>query len=386
MKLPKTVFWLGVVSLATDASSDLIYPLLPAFLASIGAGPAFLGVIEGTAEAVSSLLKLVSGRLADRGARKPLVLGGYALSSLTRPLMAFAWNGWAALGVRLLDRVGKGLRSSPRDALLGDATTPDQRGRAFGFHRAMDNAGAVIGPLIGMGLVALGVSLKNIFLLAAAPAAIAVVTIVFAVKETPREPKPVAHTGEEPRAQLPPRSYGYFLALALFSLGNASDAFLLLRAQKLGVTIALIPALWLTHNAVKALLGTTGGALSDRLGRKRLIVAGWALYALVYLGFGQASEAWHIWGLFVAYGLYYALVEGGERALVADLVPAAARGRAFGAYYAVVGLAALPASLGFGLVVEKIGPRTAFGISAALAGAGALALAIFVPEPKRNRL
>ncbi len=394
-RLPRAVFWLGVVSLATDASSEMIYPLLPLFLVSVlGAGQEFVGAIEGAAEALASLLKLVSGRLADRARRKkPLTIFGYGISSTVRPLVGLATAPWMVLAIRLTDRVGKGLRSSPRDALIADATPADRRGRAFGFHRAMDNTGAMIGPAIATALLVWGhLTLRTIFLLAIVPGVVAMIALVGGVRERAREPSPPPSPGAAPDPAALLRAHPrtneralapYLAALTLFALGNASDAFLLLRAQALGVAAGLIPALWLLHNAVKAALSTKGGALSDRLGRRRLILCGWVVYGLTYLGFGLAHSAWQIWILFCVYGIYYSLVEGTEKALVVDLVGPSFRGRAFGLYYAVVGLAALPASLGFGWLADHYGALVPFSVSAALALSAAVLLWWRVAEPAR---
>jgi MFS family permease len=385
--LPRAVLWLGVVSLATDAASEMIYPLLPMFLTTVlGAGAGFVGLIEGAAEATASLLKLYSGRLADRSPRrKPLAVLGYGVSSALRPLAAFATAPWMILAVRVGDRVGKGIRSSPRDALLADVTPPDQRGRAFGFHRAMDNAGAVIGPITASLLIFGHVPLRTVFFLAAIPGLLAMVALIGGVREP--EPLPKANGADAAAAPAPPsRGFGaYLVALALFAMGNSTDAFLLLRAQSMGVDATLIPILWMMHSAVRASLSTLGGALSDRLGRRRLIITGWCLYALCYFGFGVADQAWQAWALFGVYGLYYSLVEGTEKALVVDLVGARGRGLAFGRYYAVIGFAALPASIGFGIAIERFGPRLPFTIAAGLAMAAALVLAQWVPEPRPAR-
>jgi MFS family permease len=392
-KLPHTVIWLGIVSLATDASSDMIYPLLPLFLTTVlGAGPQALGAIEGAAEATASLLKYVSGRLADRRrAKKPLTVLGYGISSVVRPLAGLATAPWMILAVRLADRVGKGVRSSPRDAILAEVTPQSERGRAYGFHRAMDNAGAVVGPAVATVLLAVGhLPLRTVFLIAAIPGAIAMLSLVAGVKEPERESvngngNANANVNVNVKANDPPGLERYLFALATFSLGNASDAFLLLRARQLGVAAALIPLLWMLHNAVKALLSTAGGALSDRLGRRRVIVAGWLVYGFSYLGFGLATETWHAWALMALYGVYYALTEGSEKAMVADLAPVGRRGRAFGAYYGVVGVAALPASFGFGLAAERFGAQVPFMAAAGLALAAAGLLAVLVPDPRPAR-
>jgi MFS family permease len=367
----------------------MIYPLLPGFLSDVLHAPrTFIGAVEGAAEATASLLKLVSGRLADRmHRRKPLTVFGYGISSAIRPLIGLALQPWHVLLARVGDRVGKGLRSSPRDALIADGTPPGERGRAYGFHQAMDNAGALIGPLVATALLALGLTLRNVFLLAAIPGAMAMAALIGGVREPARPAKPAAQDASP--AHISPANIShtrssltrYLVAVSLFALGNSSDAFLLLRAQQCGVVLALIPMLWMAHNATKAALSTWAGALSDRLGRRRIIIGGWAVYGLVYLAFGQATRAWHIWGLFILYGLYYALTEGTEKALIADLAPAGARGRAFGWYNGLVGLMALPASLGFGALADRYGAPLAFTVSAGLALVASLWLALLVPVP-----
>lgn len=402
-KLPQVVVWLGIVSLLTDVGTEMIYPLLPLFLSSILHAPkTFIGAVEGAAEATASLLKLVSGRLADRlDERKPLTVLGYGISSAIRPLIGLALAPWHVLAARVGDRVGKGLRGSPRDAIIADGTPPESRGRAYGFHQAMDNAGAIVGPLVATGLIALGVGLRNVFLLTAVPGALAMVALVFGVREpakkdaaekdaaekkdaTPRDAAPGSReTSSQSLVQL-------LVAVSLFALGNSSDAFLLLRAQSCGVAVALVPLLWMAHNATKAALSTWGGALSDRTdrfgGRRRVIIIGWLVYALVYLAFGIATRAWQMWALFVAYGVYYALTEGAQKALVADVADPKFRGRAFGWFNAITGVMALPASLGFGAVADKFGARVAFTASAALSLAACLWLALLVrprPQPAR---
>ena len=383
-RLPSIVVWFGVVSLLTDAATEMIYPLLPAFLADVLHAPrAFIGAVEGAADATASLLKLVSGRISDRmRRRKPLTVLGYGISSAVRPLVGLALAPWHVLAVRVGDRVGKGLRSSPRDAILGDSTPPAIRGRAYGFHQAMDNAGAIVGPVVATALLAAGLAMRRIFLLAAIPGALAMTALVFGVREPSAREEKRATTGAPLDRPTRRALVRYLAAVALFGLGNSSDAFLLLRAQQLGIAVALVPLLWMAHNGTKTLLSTWGGGLSDRLGRRRVIVAGWLLYALTYLAFGYATRAWHMWALFVFYGLYYSLVEGTEKALVADLVPAGGRGRAFGWFHAVVGLAALPASIGFGAIADHFGARVAFTVSAALAALASLWLALLVqPAP-----
>jgi MFS family permease len=375
-RLPRTVVALGLVSLFTDASSEMIVPLLPAFLAALGASGTMMGLIDGVAETTSALLKLASGLFADRvRRRKPLVVAGYGLASVARPLVAIAQTPMHVLGIRFVDRIGKGVRTSPRDALIAEAATPEQRGAAYGFHRAMDHTGALIGPLVAFTLMWLGLGHRSVFALAAIPAAAAVFTLVAFVKEVPRElpssDVPKARVVHEP---LPAALRRYLGVLAVFTLASSTDFFLLLRAHELGVPDAHAPLLWALLHLVKSTLSTPLGALSDRLPRRRLILAGWLVYALVYGAFGLASAPWHIWLLFLVYGLYAAACEGAEKALVADLAPQAARGRAFGWFNFTVGMCALPASLGFGAIWDHVGHAAAFYTGAGLAAVAALGL------------
>lgn len=380
--LPRTVKALGLVSLLTDASSEMIYPLLPAFLTgTLRAGPAFLGLVEGLAEAAASLLKVVSGWWSDRlRRRKPLVVAGYALSSLARPLTALAGAPWHVLAIRVTDRIGKGVRGAPRDALVADATPLRERGRAYGLQRAMDHAGAVVGPLLAAALLGAGLELRVVFALAALPALASLAVLVAGVREEVRSPRGSAvGTGGAGAAPLPASFLRYLAVLALFTLGNSSDVFLILRAQETGVSLAAIPLLWTIHHVVKAALSTLGGALSDRAGRRTAIVAGWAVYAASYAGFAAASRPLEIWALFAIYGLFHALTEGPERALVADLVDSAAQGRAFGLYHAVTGGMLLPASLLTGGLWQVLGAPAALSVGAVLAGAAAVGLRFVVP-------
>jgi MFS family permease len=382
--LHRNVKALGVVSLLTDASSEMIYPLLPAFLTgSLRAGPALLGVIEGLAETLAALVKIVSGRVSDRLPwRKPLVVAGYGLSSLARPLVALAVSPAHVLAVRLADRLGKGVRGAPRDALLAEVAPPSQRGRAYGFHRAMDHAGAMVGPLLASTVLLFTEDLRLVFAAAAVPAALAMAALVFGVREKRRAlAAPPAPDRTRSAAPLGSGLRRYLVVLAVFTLGNSSDAFLLLRAQETGLPVALIPALWAWHHLVKAGGSTWGGTLSDRLGRKRLILLGWAVYGLSYAGFAAAGSPLVIFGLFALYGVFHALTEGPERALVADLSGPEVRGRAFGLFHAVTGAALLPASLLTGLLWQRFGAPAALGTGAALAVAAALGLHLLVPEP-----
>lgn len=395
-KLPRNVFAIGLVSLLNDASSEIIYPLLPVFLSlTLGASPAAIGLIEGAAESVSSLLKLFAGYFSDRlGKRKAIVVIGYSLANLMRPLLAFATNWHQVLAIRLADRVGKGIRTAPRDAMIADSVPLQQRGIAFGFHRAMDHTGAVIGPLVGYLLVFLIAANRNaptardfnkIFLWASLPALGAVLVAAFFLRESKRKTPGVVVAGGPPRLSL--RGFDgnfkrFLLLVALFTLSNSSDAFLLLRAQAAGVAVVTIPLLWAALHASKVLSSLLGGDLSDRLGRRRLIVAGWTLYAAVYAGFAFVTQGISVWILFLIYGIYFGLTEGAEKALVADLVRPEQRGTAYGLYNLAFSVTVLPASLLMGAVWKWFGPTTAFLMSAVLGGTAALLLLALVRAPK----
>ena len=378
MRLPRTVIALGAVSLLTDLSSEMIYPLLPVFLSTVlGAGPLAIGAIEGAAESVAAMLKLASGWWSDRlPRRKPLVIVGYGIASIVRPLVGLANGVGQVLAIRLADRAGKGIRGAPRDALIADAVDPSQRGRAYGFHRAADHTGAVAGPIVAYSLLTwTDVSLRTVFLLAAIPAAAAMIVLLVGVKESARDVTK-SKAPSLKRSGLDRKFWAYLGVLLLFTLGNSTDALLILRANELGVSIALVPVLWAVLHVVKAVSSTPGGVLSDRLGRRPLIIGGWLVYAAVYLGFAFASEMWHAWALFIVYGLYFGMTEGVEKALVADLVPSNVRGAAFGWYNLTIGLAALPASLIFGGLWQISGATTAFMFGASLALVAAVGLAL----------
>ena len=375
-RLPRTVVLFGFTSLFTDIGTEMIFPLLPVFLTeTLGAGAAYLGLVEGAADTVSSLLKLLSGILADRaGARKPLVLFGYGLASAVRPFVALATRPWHVLAVRVGDRVGKGLRGSPRDAMIADAAG-DRAGRAFGFHQAMDNVGAVIGPLLGTALIGLSLSIRSVFWVAVIPGFVATL-LVFFVREPTRPSPEHAPLLSSPRARIMTKPLGsYLVILGLFSLGNSSDAFLLLRARALGLSTAQIPILWAALNASKVIWAYLGGNAADRVPRVRLVATGWGIFSIVYLGLGHATRPWHVWALFIVYGVFYGLTEPVEKALVKDLVPPEHRGRAYGAYNFVVGVTALPASLLMGGVWHVWGPTAALDIGASL---GVLSMALLV--------
>ena len=374
--LPRSVWLLGFISFMNDAASEMIYPLLPLFVVgTLGAGPRVLGMIEGLAEAVSSLLKLASGIWADRTRRaKPFVVAGYGVAGLARTLIAAATGWWFVLLCRLADRMGKGLRSSPRDAMLGRSVEAGQRGLAFGFHRAMDNAGAVVGPLVAAALLGMGMELRTVFWCAAVPA-----VIVFMATLQLREPEAEAMV-EVPRfnwhlRDFPPEFRRYLLVLGLFMLGNSSNLFLLMRVRELGLPQAQIPLLWAVMSGVAAIFLTPLSALSDRFGRRRLIITGWIGYAAIYLVLGWGGlKPWSVWLLFIAYGLFIAATEGAEKALVADFVPRSQLGTAFGWYHLTLGITLLPASLLFGSLWESISAfiAFAFGAGCALLAAGLL--------------
>lgn len=395
-RLPRNVFAISLVSLLNDASSEIIYPLLPIFLSlTLGASPGIVGIIEGAAESISSLLKLFSGYFSDRrGKRKGFVVLGYSLASFARPLLAFATSWYQVLAIRVTDRVGKGIRSAPRDAMIADTVAVDERGLAFGFHRAMDHTGAVVGPLFGYLLLALFAANRNapsaddftkIFLLASIPALAAVVVVTFFVRESPRARR-VDESVVAPPRSLSLRGFDgnfkrFLLIVALFTLSNSSDAFLLLRAQSVGVSVASIPLLWAMLHVIKVLSSLIGGDLSDRLGRRRLIVSGWVLYAAVYAGFAFVSNNISVWILFLIYGIYFGLAEGAEKALVADLVQPEQRGTAYGLYNLAFGITVLPASLLMGALWSWRGPTLAFLVSAALGATAALLLVLVVKGP-----
>ncbi len=373
------VWTLGWVSFLTDVSADMIFPLLPDFLTrTLKAGPAAVGLIEGVAEATASLMKMVSGWWSDRTRRrKPLVVAGYGIAAAVRPLVGLA-TGWGqVLAIRFTDRVGKGIRTSPRDALLADLVPAERRGRAFGLQRAMDNAGSVVGPLLAAFLLKFFLEdERSVFLLAAIPGIAAVLLLVLGVKEQPRPrlPEPAVPANATPLPRRLKLAIGIFV---LFTLASSTDAFLILRARDVGIELWQLPLLWAFFNAVKAAAGVPGGALADRFGRTRTILAGWLIYAAAYVGFAFVAGPAALWGLFAFYALFYALTEGAERALVADLAPPHLRGKAFGLFHAGVGLAALPASVLFGLWWKMFGPRAAFLIGAGVALLAAACLFAF---------
>lgn len=375
--LPREVKALGLVSLFNDSASEMIYPLIPAFLTSVlGIGAVALGALEGFAEAIASILKLVSGRLSDKlGARKGLTVLGYAIPSVARPCIALTTAFWQLFTLRLFDRIGKGIRSAPRDAMIADMVPPEIRGRAFGFQRALDHLGAVIGPLLASAiLLAAPGNLRLVFGLAAIPMVGALLILIFAIKEKRGQ----IASRQSFKGKLNPKFWKYLACVFIFTLGNSSDAFLLLRAQNLGIRLALIPILWSAFHVVKAVTSTPGGRLSDSWGRFRVLLVGWGWYGIVYLGFAFAKIPLQVWGLFLLYGVFYGLTEGVERAFVVDLVGEENRGTAFGWFHLTVGIGALPASLIFGAIWQAFGPHVAFIMGAGLALVASVMLASMV--------
>lgn len=389
--LPRNVWVVTVTSFLTDISSEMVINLIPLFLANVlGVRTGVIGLIEGVAETSASLLKVFSGWLSDRwGGRKWLTVAGYTLSTLAKPFLYVA-NTWGwVLGVRFADRVGKGVRTAPRDALVADSIDQRQRGLAFGLHRAGDTAGALLGLVIallvvwlaqGSGLALTRATFQSVVLISILPAALAVLVLAVGARDVPV----VRDAAHPPRLSLrgfEARFRGFLLIVVLFTLGNSSDAFLILRAQERGLSVLGVMGMLVTFNLVYTLVSGPAGALSDRVGRRRLILAGWLAYGLIYLGFALAGTAWQVWLLFTLYGVYYGMAEGASKAMVADLVRPEQRGTAYGVYHAAVGLTAFPASLIAGLLWqgvggwEGLGPRAPFLFGATMA---LLAVALLV--------
>lgn len=392
--LSPTVLALSLVSFLNDTSSEIIYPLLPAFLAlTLGASPFAIGLIEGFAESIASILKLFSGYLSDKfGNRKLPVFFGYSLAAVMRPMLAFVTSWPQVLVVRMTDRVGKGIRGAPRDALLASTVSPEMRGFAFGFNRAADHLGAVVGPVVAFLLLTYLAAdpstptareFQQVFLFASIPVALGLFVIVFFVRE---EKKVIPDADAIPikfSLNAFDSNFKKFLGvIALFTLSNSTDAFLLLRAEQAGVAPAMLPLLWMVLHFSKVFSSIAGGDLSDRVGRKVTIVAGWIVYAAVYAGFAFVDSAWQAWALFIVYGLYFGLTEGVEKALVADLVEDEKRGTGFGFYNLAYGITVFPASLIFGLVWTKFGATPAFLMSAAIS---VVAAALLMTGVKASR-
>jgi len=396
--LNPNIFWLGAVSFLTDMSSELIFTLMPLFLANVlQTGTVIIGLVEGVAESTASLLKIVSGWVSDKiGNRKELSFVGYALSTLAKPFMLIA-NTWGpVMGIRFADRFGKGIRSAPRDALVGDSCDESERGKAFGFHRAMDTSGAALGLIIAALVIFLvqgdvlalqADAYRWLIILGVIPAFIALFFFLF-IHEPPRQACVTSEAGSIDPGVAGPSTTSAFtgrfrlflVILFIFTLGNSSDAFLVLRAQNLGNNVFYIVLMLIVFNAVYALISTPAGMMSDRLGRKNIIALGWTIYALVYLGFAFFNESWMVWVLWAMYGVYYGLAEGVARALVVDLVPEDRRGTAFGAYHGVVGITLLPASLIAGWLWQAVSPAAPFYFGAALAVLAVIGLMLFIKE------
>ncbi|MBC7900028.1 MAG: MFS transporter [Saprospiraceae bacterium] len=394
LELPPNVLALSLVSLLNDTSSEIIYPLLPVFLfITLGASPFFIGLIEGFSESVASILKLFSGYLSDRfHTRKLPVFFGYSLAAIMRPLLAFVTSWQQVLVVRMTDRVGKGIRGAPRDALIAASVPKESRGLAFGFNRASDHLGAVIGPVIAFILLSYIASdpqtptardYQQVFLFASIPVVLGLFVIIFFVKDEKRPIKefdalPIKFSIREFDG-----NFKRFLGvIALFTLSNSTDAFLLLRAEQSGIRPAMLPLFWMALHFSKVISSIIAGNLSDRIGRKKMIVAGWLVYALVYAGFAFVDSAWQAWTLFIIYGTYFGLTEGVEKAFVADMVGDEKRGTAFGFYSLAFGVTVFPASLLFGLLWNQFGAPTAFLTSAAISIAASAALLTVHSRPK----
>ena len=396
LNLPRNVLALSLVSLLNDTSSDIIYPLLPAFLAiTLGASPFIIGLIEGFAESVAAFLKLFSGYLSDKfDKRKFPVFLGYSLASIVRPLLAFVTSWQQVLIVRVTDRVGKGIRGAPRDALLAESVPPEKRGFAFGFNRAADHLGAVIGPICGFVLLSYlaanpqsptAQEYQNVFLFASIPVALGLFVIVFFVKEEKREKLP--HETNITPIKLSLKEFDgnfkrFLIVIALFTLSNSTDAFLLLRAEQAGIAPAVLPLLWMALHLSKVFSSLIFGDLSDKVGRKTLIFAGWILYALVYAGFAFVDAAWQTWALFLIYGVFFGMTEGVEKALVADLVPKEKRGTAYGFYNLAFSITVFPASIIFGAIWTTFSAEAAF-LTSALVSICAAVLLLTIKTEKR---
>jgi MFS family permease len=385
--LPRNVWAVTLTSFLTDVSSEMVFNLLPLFLANVlGVKTNVIGLIEGIAESTASLLKVFSGWLSDKlRQRKRLTILGYSLSAFSKPFLYLATTWLGVLAIRFTDRVGKGIRTAPRDALIADSIDARHRGLAFGIHRAGDTFGALLGLLIALAIVlsaqSQAVSLSRdtfqvVVLVSIVPAILAVLVLAVGAHDTPV--KAAASAPSLRLREMSPSFRRFLLIVMIFTLGNSSDAFLILRAQERGLNVPGVLAMLATFNLVYALISGPAGALSDRLGRRRLILAGWMVYGLIYLGFALAVSAWQVWLLYALYGLYYGVFEGTAKALVADLVPAEKRGTAYGIYNAAIGLVALPASVLAGILWQGLGSWPGFGPAAPFLAGAALSLTAMV--------
>ncbi len=382
--ISRNVWITGWVSFCMDVSSEMVYPLLPLFLSTtLGASKSTIGLIEGVAEATASVLKLFSGALADRFGKNKLLMGlGYGLSTASRPLLAVAAGWGLVFTARFVDRVGKGIRTAPRDAIIATSTMPERLGLAFGFHRAMDTAGAVVGPAVALLILLVAADdYRLVFWLSIVPGLLAVFLIAVFIQAD--GPRPSRSTFSWSWHGFDRRFVGFLGVIALFSLGNSSNAFLILKAEQTGMAPAWISAAYLAWNATYALSSVPGGVLADRIGAHRMILAGFGMFAAVYAGLALAREPWQVSGLFICYGLYLGLTDGVQRAYLAGLLPQARMATGFGLYHMVVGLAILPASLIAGALWDSLGPAAPFWFGATTAAAAGM-LFPFVPHPSRG--
>ena len=381
--IKRNVFILGITSFLTDLSSETVYPLVPIFLTSVlGVPYSVVGLIEGIAESTASVVKVFSGWLSDRWQRRRgLAILGYGISSVAKPLMAAATAWPIVLVLRFGDRLGKGIRNAPRDALIADSSEPATRGRAFGFHRAADTAGAALGSLLALAVLGFaGERFRLIFLISAIPAVLGVASL-FLVRERLHARRP----SRPPRlslSQFDRRFNMFLLASAVLALGNSSDAFLILRAQNLGLSAFAAVLAYVIYNLTYGAFSMPSGSLSDRIGRRRVIAAGFVVFSLVYLGFGLAPSSAAVWPLFAVYGLYMAMTEGVGKAFAADIAPPHARGTALGTYYTVTGLLTFFSSLIAGILWDSLGPRAPFFMGSAL-GLAATALLLLALRERR---
>jgi MFS family permease len=417
--LERNVFWAGVSSFFMDVSSEMVYSLIPVFLSSVlGVNKSLIGVIEGIAETTASMLKMAAGWLSDRlGRRKPLMVFGYGISTLSRPLLALAGSWGMVLGSRFVDRFGKGVRTAPRDAIVADSCDKRELGRSFGFHRAMDQFGAVIGPAIAFLVLALRPGgYRTVFWISLIPGLLCVLVIVLFIHDRASRRRPADAACDEdegvrsktsggvagscPAATSSRDSSGgrqrlkrlrgpllaYLVVTGVFSLGNSSDAFLILRATDLGVSAVLVPVLYLMFNLVYAVLSIPAGLVADRIGRRKVALAGFALFAGAYAWMALAGSKAGAWGSFALYGVYMGIADGNGRALLAEFSPGERHGTAFGAYHMTVGLAALPASIIAGLLYDHISAAAPFWVGAGAAALAGVLMLTLVPEPRRNEL